>query len=119
MSEKTNGLTDEQNAVMMPYFVHEGEMSRMERVNKRWFIAFLIVLVMLFVTNAAWIIYESQFETVTYEQGATYESDVQTSVMNNGTGEVIYNGDKNPSGDYGQGEEGRSSGQSAETMPDM
>ena len=46
----------------IPYFIHEGEMARMERVNKRWFVAFLIVLIMLFATNAGWILYESQFD---------------------------------------------------------
>lgn len=58
---------DEQQA-MIPYYAHEGEMSRMERVNKRWFVAFLIVLVMLFATNAGWIIYEHQFETYEIQQ---------------------------------------------------
>ena len=53
-----------ENAAMIPYYVHEGEMVRMERINKRWFIAFLIVLVMLFATNAGWIVYESQFSDV-------------------------------------------------------
>ena len=114
MSEKMNGLTDEQNAVMMPYFVHEGEMSRMERVNKRCFIAFLIVLVMLFVTNAAWIIYESQYEKVLITQ----EVDTgEGAAVISGTGDATYG--QGTSGDYSQGEEGRSSGQSVETMPDM
>ena len=114
MSEKTNGMTDEQNAVMIPYFAHEGEMSRMERVNKRWFIAFLIVLVMLFVTNAAWIIYESQYEKVLITQ----EVDTgEGAAVISGTGDATYG--QGTSGDYGQGEEGRSSGQSVETMPDM
>lgn len=58
---------DEQQ-VMIPYYAHEGEMSRMERINKRWFVAFLIVLVMLFATNAGWIIYEHQFETYDIQQ---------------------------------------------------
>ena len=39
----------ENEPVMIPYFVHEGEMARMERANKRWFVAFLVVLVMLVV----------------------------------------------------------------------
>lgn len=56
-------LTEEQKTAQIPYYVHEGEMNRMDRLNKRWFIAFLIVLVMLFVTNAGWIIYEFQYST--------------------------------------------------------
>ena len=62
-------LNAEQKAVSIPYYLHEGEMFRLERLNKRWFIAFLIVLVMLFVTNGAWIIRELQYkdEVWTYE----------------------------------------------------
>ena len=62
-------LNNEQKAVSIPYYLHEGEMFRLERLNKRWFIAFLIVLVMLFVTNVAWIIHEMQYkdEVWTYE----------------------------------------------------
>ena len=62
-------LNNEQKAVSIPYYLHEGEMFRLERLNKRWFIAFLIVLVMLFVTNGAWIIHEMQYkdEVWTYE----------------------------------------------------
>ena len=62
-------LNNEQKAVQIPYYLHEGEMFRLERLNKRWFIAFMIVLVMLFVTNGAWIAYEMQYkdEMRTYE----------------------------------------------------
>ena len=75
MSEKVtkeqffDKLNAEQQVAQMPYYVHEGEMYRMERLNKRWFVAFLIVLVMLFVTNGAWIYHEMQYkdEVWTYE----------------------------------------------------
>ena len=62
-------LNAEQKAVSIPYYLHEGEMFRLERLNKRWFIAFLIELIMLFVTNGAWIIRELQYkdEVWTYE----------------------------------------------------
>ena len=55
-------LNNEQKAASIPYYLHEGEMFRLERLNKRWFIAFLIVLVMLFVTNGAWIYHEMQYQ---------------------------------------------------------
>lgn len=62
-----DNLSDDQKTVSIPYYVHEGEMYRVERLNKRWFIAFLIVLFMLFGTNLGWAIYENQFETYSYE----------------------------------------------------
>lgn len=43
------------------YFVHEGEMSRMERNVKRLFITWIITFAALIITNACWIYYESQF----------------------------------------------------------
>lgn len=52
----------------IPYYVHEAEMYRMERNNRRWFIAFMVVLFMLFATNIGWVIYESQFENVVVTQ---------------------------------------------------
>lgn len=59
---------EDRESVSIPYFIHEGEMYRLERANKRWFISFLIVLAMLFLTNAGWIAYESQYETYRIEQ---------------------------------------------------
>ncbi len=37
---------------------HEREMTRIEVQSQRWFTGFLIVLCMLFISNAGWIIYE-------------------------------------------------------------
>lgn len=49
----------------VPYIVHESEMARLERVIKRLFILIIILIVLLFGTNAGWLWYESQFEDVT------------------------------------------------------
>ena len=86
-----------ENAVMIPYYVHEGEMNRLERVNKRWFILFIIVLSMLFVTNAGWIIYENQFA----DEVTTIEQEVDTGegmAVVSGTGDAIY-GESDSKGD--------------------
>jgi hypothetical protein len=52
----------------VPYIVHESSMARMERQIKRLWIALIVVIAMLFASNVGWLIYESQFETITYEQ---------------------------------------------------
>jgi hypothetical protein len=52
---------DERN---VPYIVHEGAMARMERTIKRLWILVILLAVFLVGTNAAWIYYKSQFETV-------------------------------------------------------
>ena len=58
-------MTDEKDLVQIPYFCHEGEMNRLERVNRRYFVIILILILILVGSNVAWMLYESQFETVT------------------------------------------------------
>lgn len=48
----------------VPYIVHEKDMARMERSNKRLWIVIVLLVVLLVGSNIAWTIYESQFETV-------------------------------------------------------
>jgi hypothetical protein len=52
----------------VPYIVHESSMARMERHVKRLWISLVVCIAMLFACNASWLIYESQFETIAYEQ---------------------------------------------------
>jgi hypothetical protein len=40
----------------------------MERQVKRLWIALVVCIAMLFACNAGWLIFESQFETIAYEQ---------------------------------------------------
>ena len=63
-----NNCTPTDINVSVPYVVHEAEVSRQERQIKRMWIALIILAVALFLTNMAWIGYESQFETISYEQ---------------------------------------------------
>lgn len=52
----------------VPYIAHESSMARMERQIKRLWIALIVCIAMIFACNAAWLVYESQFETFHYEQ---------------------------------------------------
>ena len=45
----------------IPYIAHESGMARMERTIKRLWILCIILTVLLVGSNAAWLIYESQF----------------------------------------------------------
>lgn len=90
-------LNEEEKAVQIPYYLHEGEMFRLERLNKRWFIAFLVVLIMLFVTNGAWIAYEMQYETYYYQQDVASEGADAKAFLNTGEGDLIYNGESTTS----------------------
>lgn len=52
----------------VPYIVHEAAMARNERHVKRLVVALVVAIVLAFATNVGWFIYESQFETIAYEQ---------------------------------------------------
>lgn len=55
---------------MIPYFAHEGEMVRMERVVKRLWITVILLIVLLVATNGAWLWCESQVQYFTITQEA-------------------------------------------------
>ena len=64
---KSETITENQN-VNVPYVVHEATVARQERQIKRMWIALIVAVAMLFASNIGWLIYESQFVTVSYEQ---------------------------------------------------
>ena len=77
----------------IPYFAHEGEMNRLERINRRQFVLILILILALVGTNLAWIVYENSF------------TDVETTIEaeQDGSGVNIVGG-----GDISYGTEGQS-----------
>ena len=64
MSKTCNNCGSEKKPQSVPYIVHEGDMSRLERQLKRLWIVVLVLIFMLVGSNCAWLWYESQFETV-------------------------------------------------------
>lgn len=48
----------------VPYIVHEGNLARMERSNRRLWILCIVIFLAFAVSNAAWMWYENQFEDV-------------------------------------------------------
>ena len=78
------------------YLVYESALARMERQAKRLFILCIIIFSALILTNAGWIIYESQFtkETTTVSQDVE-TGDGETTVIgiggNNGESEADSN----------------------------
>ena len=87
MEEKTN------NAVSFVAF--ESMKSTMERTIKRLWILTIILVLLLFGTNAAWIYYENQF---TDEITETYNSQVDGEgglAIVNRDGSVNYGGESN------------------------
>lgn len=67
--KKCNGCATSKMPESVPYMVHEDVMVRAERQAKRLWVIILVLIALLFGTNIAWIVYESQFEEVeTYEE---------------------------------------------------
>lgn len=71
-------MQEKDNIVSVPFSVYEGERARAERLLKderdrhekerkdervKWFIVVLVLLLLCFGSNAAWIAYESQYAT--------------------------------------------------------
>lgn len=71
------------------YAWHEGDMSRMERANKRLWIIILVLIVALIGSNLGWIIYESQFyDEISYEAEQETEDGSNYFVGGNFNGEA-------------------------------
>lgn len=79
---------EEQNSrITIDYVAHEADMAIMERVNSRLWKALLVVIVLLVVTNGAWIWYESKFEDV------ITTTETVTQDTGNGSGDNTFSGD--------------------------
>ena len=64
MTKTCNSCGTENQNIVVPYAAHEIAIATSERHSKRLWIVILVLIVALIGTNLAWIIYNSQFETV-------------------------------------------------------
>lgn len=76
--------------VTIPYFVHEGETSRLERIIRRLWVLLILLVVLLVGSNVAWVIYENSFEDIVITQDGWADGSGQNYF--NGTGEMNYGG---------------------------
>ena len=70
-------------AKTIPWIAHEGEVTRLERANRRMFVLCIIIFIALVVTNGGWIWFESQWEDVS----TTVTQDVDSGLL----GDAIIN----------------------------
>lgn len=78
----------------------------------KWLLCIIAALIIIF---AGYVFYQSQYETIVIEQDA--QTDSGTALLN-GTGELRFNGDKNPSENSDTGEESKQE-QPDQNMPEM
>lgn len=91
-------MSAEERVAEIPFFVHEADMARLERTNKRLFIVVLVLILSLIGTNCGWLVYESQFMDVV----TTTTETVDVDTTDGGTA-IGFIGDDNEV-DYGESE---------------
>lgn len=86
-------MNENEDMQMIPYYVHESDMARMERQIKRLWIVLIMTIVFLVGSNAAWIFYESQFVdevTETIETSADGGGNAYGTIVSGDNSEVNY-----------------------------
>lgn len=72
-----------------PYFIYEKSMFILDRTLKRLWITIIVLISLLFFTNAAWIYYESKWDTV--QESTVIKANQSGSDVNIvGAGDVAY-----------------------------
>lgn len=74
----------------IPFVAHESDMVRMERTNRRIWILCIILIVLLFGTNAGWLYYESQYEYVQTSTEVTQENESGYNNYIGNNGDIRY-----------------------------
>lgn len=57
----------EQENMSVPYIVYEGAQARQERTIKRLIVVIIIIVTMLFASNAIWMYFWNQYDTISYD----------------------------------------------------
>ena len=60
-----------ENKKDVPFMIFEDMVSRYEHIVKRLIVALVVAVVLFFASNIAWLLYESQFQTLSYVQDGT------------------------------------------------
>lgn len=73
----------EKKELTIPYFVHEGDMARSERMIKKLIIALLISVVLIFASNAVWLYAWMQYDYASSESmNSTVQVDGKDGIAN-------------------------------------
>ena len=85
--------TTDEKIVSVPYFVYEGEQTRMERINKRLVAVLIIVLLALVFTNAMWLYSWTQCDYTSEDSVVTVDSRNGVANYVGNDGYIMYGSD--------------------------
>ena len=57
----------ENSMIKIPFIVHEAEIAILERHIKRLWVALIVAIVLIFISNIAWLAYINQYDFESYE----------------------------------------------------
>lgn len=96
MEKTCNNCIQKEEMAVMPIAQHEKDQNRLMSIIKALIAVILVLIVLLVGSNVAWIIYESQFETIESTEEYQIEQDSENgdnnSIINGGE---IVNGEAN------------------------
>lgn len=98
MSCENCEIKEEKMPESVPYMVYEMDMARAERHSKRWMNIALVELAMIFAMIVGFLIYESQFETISYQQDGEGVNNVNVGTQ----GDVVNGAESSVSEEEGQ-----------------
>lgn len=94
MGEKICNCKIESNALAtMPIAVHEASEERHARKEKCFFVVIILLIVLLVGSNIAWLVYQSQFETVEVSEDILVDAEGDGTANYIGQDGDIYNGE--------------------------
>lgn len=90
MAKTCNNCGTEKAPASVPYVVHESTVARMERINKRLWIALIVAIALIFSCNAIWLYawcqYDYTSEEIVYQQDGKGTNIIgDSNEVNNGT----------------------------------
>ena len=85
--------TTDEKIVSVPYFVYEGEQTRMERINKRLVAVLIIVLLALVFTNAMWLYSWTKYDYTSEDSVVTVDSRNGVANYVGNDGYIMYGSD--------------------------
>ena len=94
MKEFESNPTIEDLQKDVPFIVYEGTQARNERTVKRLITALILFILLTFLSNIGWLIYEAQFKTISYEQDGKGLNNINTGSQ----GDVDYGAESKDSG---------------------